>query len=230
MELVRMLKNRYANRSKISEAKIREIVRYFSLDLDASRIASLTGLNRNTVNRYIFHIRKGIAEFCEKESPFHGEIEVDESYFGARRIKGKRGRGAGGKTPVFGIYQRGGKVYTEIVPDCAKRTLQDIIRGKVRSESVIHSDHWRGYNGLVDLGYKKHYRVHHGHDEFVHGRAHINGIESFWSFAKRRLLKFHGVPQTSFYLHLKECEFRFNYRDQNIYGILLKMLRDKPLF
>ena len=224
------MRNKYIKRSKISEAKFREILRYFSLDIDAQTVAILTGLNRNTINRYFYLIRKRIAEFCELQSPFNGEVEVDESYFGGKRIKGKRGRGAGNKTPVFGILQRGGKVYTEIVPDCAKHTLQGIIRGKVKLESIIHSDYWRGYNGLVDIGYKKHYRVHHGDNEFATRKSHINGIESFWSFAKRRLVKFQGISQLTFYLHLKECEFRFNFRDQNLYVILLKMIRDNPLF
>jgi len=224
------MKNKYANRSKISASKIRQLLKHFALDLDAQRIAVLCNLNRNTVNRYLNMIRIRIAEFCEQNSPFRGEIEVDESYFGARRQKGKRGRGAYGKTPVFGILQRGGEVYTEIVPNCAKATLQAIIRGKVSPESIIHSDQWRGYNGLVDIGYEKHYRVKHGDDEFVNNKSHINGIESFWSYSKRRLQKFHGVPQNTFYLHLKECEFRFNHRNENIYAILLKMIRQNPLF
>jgi len=223
------MKNKYIKRSKISEAKFREIVRHFSLDLAAENIAILTHLNRNTINRYLTLLRERVAEFCEQQSPFSGEIEVDESYFGAKRIRGKRGRGAYGKTPVFGLLQRGGKVYTEIVPDCAKATLLAIIRGKVSPDSIIHSDGWRGYNGLVDLGYKKHYRVHHGKNEFANRKSHINGIESFWSFAKRRLQKFHGVPQSTFYLHLKECEFRFNYRNKNIYAMLLKMCSQNPL-
>jgi transposase-like protein len=221
--------NKYIKRSRISEAKFRELVRYFSLDLDAQKISVLTRLNRNTVNRYLHKIRERIAAFCEESSPFRGEVEIDESYFGARRVKGKRGRGAYGKTPVFGILQRGGHVYTEIVPDCARKTLQAIIRGRIDPDSVIHSDSWRGYSGLVDLGYKKHYRVHHGQNEFANGRRHINGIESFWSYAKRRLMKFHGVPTSTFYLHLKECEFRFNYRHQDIYQVVPKMLRNKPL-
>lgn len=120
------MKGKYVKRSRISEAKFRELIRHFSLDIPSQNIAILINLNRNTVNRYILEIRKRIAEFCEQESPFHGEIEVDESYFGAKRIKGKRGRGAGSKTPVFGILQRQGKVYTEIIPDCAKSTLQAI--------------------------------------------------------------------------------------------------------
>lgn len=223
------MRNKYINRSRISEAKFRALVKYFSLDLDAQRIASLVSLNRNTVNRYLRLFREKIAEYCEREFPLQGEIEVDESYFGPKRVKGKRGRGAGGKTPVFGILERGGKVYTEIVPDCAKRTLQRIIRGKVELESIIHSDHWRGYNGLVDMGYKKHFRVNHAANQFVQGKGHINGIESFWSFAKRRLDKFNGLPRSTFYLHLKECEFRFNHRDQDIYQVMLKMIRKNPL-
>lgn len=181
-----------------------------SYDLTAVQIAQVTGLNRNTVNRYLKAIRKRISEYCETESPFSGEIEVDESFFGAKRIKGKRGRGAYGKTIVFGIFKRNGKVYTEIVPNCSKATLQGVIRGKIDLDSVIHSDGWRGYNGLVDVGYKKHYRVDHGADEFVNDKSHINGIEGFWGFAKSRLAKFKGMKQSTFYLHLKECEFRFN--------------------
>jgi transposase len=226
---VMTITNKYKKRSRISEAKFRQILRLFSLDIDATNIAHISGLNRNTVNRYLYLIRERIVELCNKTSPFSGEIEIDESYFGARRIKGKRGRGAAGKTVVFGILQRGGKVYTEIVPDCARKTLQGIIRGKVDPDSVIHTDYWRGYNGLVDVGYKKHFRIRHGHNEFASGKNHINGIESFWSYAKRRLEKFHGISKSTFNLHLKECEYRFNNRSKNIYQLLLKELRKRPL-
>lgn len=224
------MKNKYANRSKISEAKFRELVRLFSLNLDATQIAELSGLNRNTINRFLKAIRIRMAEYCEKESPFYGEVEVDESFFGARRVKGKRGRGAYGKTIVFGLFKRNGKVYTEIVPDCSKATLQGVIRGKVEPESIIYSDGWRGYNGLVDVGYGKHLRVDHSSNEFVRGKAHINGIEGFWGYAKSRLTKFRGMSPATFYLHLKECEFRFNFRGQNLYKVLLKIIRKNPLF
>lgn len=222
-------KNRYVIRSRISERKFREIVRLYSLDLEADQVAEITGLSRNTINRYFKAMRVRIAEFCEAASPFSGEVEVDESYFGARRVKGKRGRGAYGKTIVFGLLKRDGKVYTEIVPNCQQATLQGIIRGHVEPSSVIYSDGWRGYNGLVDLGYDKHYRVNHGENEFARGRNHINGIESFWSFAKMRLFKFRGVARSTFYLHLKECELRFNYRGEDLYRLLLKIFRNDPL-
>jgi len=223
------VKNKYIKGAHISERKFRELVRLFSVDLNASQIASLTGLSRNTVNRYLRAIRVRLAQFCNSRSPFRGEVEVDESFFGARRMKGKRGRGAYGKTIVFGVFKRNGSVYTEIVANCSNATLQKLIRGKVGLDSVIYSDGWRGYNGLVDVGYGKHLRVDHGKDEFATDKAHINGIEGFWGFAKTRLVKYRGMHPHSFSLHLKECEFRFNYRNQNIYRLLLKIFRNQPL-
>ena len=221
--------NRYYRRSRIAEKKFREIIKYFALDLTANRTAELTGLTHKTVNQIYLKIRHRLVEESLRQSPFCGEVEVDESYFGAKRVKGKRGRGAGGKTIVFGIYKRNGKVFTEIVPDVQRKTLQAIIRGRVSVETVIHSDGWRGYNGLVDIGYPKHFRVNHSANEFANEISNINGIESFWSFAKRRLLKFNGVKKETFYLHLKECEFRFNHRNINLYKLLLTLLRNSPL-
>lgn len=221
--------NRYYRRSRISEKKFREIIKHFALDLTANRTARLTGLTHKTVNQIYLKIRLRLAQDCLRQSPFSGEVEVDESYFGARRVKGKRGRGAGSKTIVFGIYKRNGKVFTEIVEDVQKKTLQAIIRGRVSIETVIHSDSWRGYNGLVDIGYPKHFRVNHSADEFATKDSNINGIESFWSYAKRRLQKFNGVKKDTINLHLKECEYRFNHRNENLYRILLTLLKKYPL-
>ena len=154
---------------------------------------------------------------------------MDESYFGPHCVRGKRGRGAGRKTIVFALLKRGDQVYTEIVTNCKKTTLQAIIRGRVSADAVIHSDGWRGYDGLVDVGYTKHYRVNRGSNEFANSTSHINEIESFWSYAKRRLQKFNGVPAETFYLHLKECEWCFNHRHHNLYAELFRLLRYHPL-
>ena len=124
--------------------------------------------------------------FWEQKSLASGQAEVDESFFGAQRVKGKRWRGVYGKTIVFELYKRNGKVYTEIVPNASKKTLQGIIRGKVALDNVIHFDVWRGYNGLVDVGYAKHFRVDHDKNEFATTQGHSNGIEGFWGFAKTR--------------------------------------------
>jgi len=103
------------------------------------------------------------------------------------------------------------------------------MRGRVDINSVIHSDGWRGYNGLVDIGYDKHFRVHHGQNEIVRGKSHIDGIKSFGSYAKIRLVKFSGIHKKSFNLHLKECEFRFNHRGEDLYKLLLQIFRNEPL-
>ena len=195
------MKNKYAYRSKISEAKIRQIVRLFVVDLDASQIAAATNLNRNTINCCLAAFRERIARHCESESPVGGEVEMDESCFGARRAKGVRGRGAHGKTIVFGLFKRNGRGYTEIVPDCSKPTLQGMIHGRVELEGVIHSAGWRGYDGLVDLGYRKHFYVEHGSNEFANKHSHINRIQSFWAVAKTRLARFRGLHKHTFFFH-----------------------------
>ena len=113
--------NRYYRCSKISERKFLRVLRHFALDLTASRTAQLTGLTRKTVTMIFLKIRARLVEECERASLFSKcKVEVDESYFAARRVRGKRGRGASGKTIVFGIFKRNGCVYTEIVPDCKK--------------------------------------------------------------------------------------------------------------
>ena len=104
-------------------------------------------------------------------------------------------------------------------------TLQAVILGKVSIESVIYSDGWRGYNGLVDVGYSKHFRVCHGDNEFARdGHCHINGIESFWSFTKRRLAKFNGVS-VNFELHLKESEWRWKKQPDELANELWQLIR-----
>lgn len=217
--------NKYFKRSHISEAKSRQVIRLFCEDMTATQIASLTGLNRNTVNRLLTEIRLAIVAYCEADSPLSGEVELDESYFGARRVRGKRGRGAHGKTIVFGLLKRQGKVYTQIVPNVSRATLKQIVQAKVESDSTIYSDGWKSYDGLVDWGYKRHYRVNHGANEFARGRSHINGIENFWGIAKVRLTKLRGLRQDHFNLHLKECEFRYNMRHEDMYHALLEILR-----
>lgn len=223
------MKNKYILRSKISEAKFRQCVRLFCVDLTATQIAQVARLNRNTVNRLLQGIRERIALACEAESSVSNEGAVDASSFDAYRVQGLKERGARDKTLVFGLLKRQGCVYTEIVPDCSKTLLLDIIQGRVDPESILHSDGWRGYNGLVDLGSQKYYRVQYGENECANEHNHINSIESFWAFAKTRLVRFRGLQKHMFYFHLKECEFRFNHRGEDVYKLVLKMCRDSPL-
>jgi len=210
--------------SKIKKSKVRKILKCFCEDLPAVKTASLLQLNRKTIDRYYNIFREKIlrASILEMEV-ISGEIEVDESYFGAKRVRGRRGRGAAGKTPVFGLLKRDGKVFVSIVKNCSKEELMPIIQGHVLEGSTVHSDGWKAYDGLILNGYD-HYRVHHSKDEFARGKSHVNGIESFWSFAKRRLAKFNGIASHKFNLYLKESEFRFNYRNSDLYGKMVEVL------
>jgi len=213
--------------SKLSRYKLLKVVDCFCIDIDATKSSQLLQLNRNTTNRYFNRFRQLIAAHQEAEKEqFVGVVEVDESFFGPARVRGrpgprKRGRGTN-KQPVFGIYERNGRVYTELVTDCSARTLQKIIRGRISSESVIHSDGWRGYDGLVDVGFDKHLRINKS-KHFASKGIHINGIEAFWSFTKRRLSKFNGVKK-NFELHLKECEWRYGKSIDHLRQELWKMI------
>lgn len=224
------MKNKYIYGTHISERKTREIIKYFSIDIEAKKASELTGISRPTINRFYGTFRVRISELCEQESPFeNGEIELDESYFGARRVRGIRVRGAKGKTPVFGMLKRGDKVYVQIVKNCSIKELLPIIKEKADADSVVYTDGFKTYDGLVNYGYKKHYRVKHSENEFVDGNNHINGIENFWGLCKVRLAKFRGMNKKAFYLHIKECEFRYNFRNKNIYLTLIENFRKYPL-
>ena len=207
---------------KLSQYKTEKILRYFSEDLTATQTSKLTRLNRKTVNRFYRLFREKIFRFSQTQLPVSGEVELDESYFGGR-FKGKPGRGSQNKIPVFGILKRNGKVYTQIIPNASAKVLKPIIKRRVEAKSTIYTDRFKSYDGLIFDGYE-HYRINHS-KEFARGRNHINGIESFWSFAKRRLNKLNRIRAEHFYLHIKECEFRFNYRHKNLYDILRKVLK-----
>ena len=212
---------------KISRYRLLKIVECFCIDIDATKTSQLLKLNRKTINRYFNVFRNLIFEYqCSEKSKFIGVVEVDECFFGPSRLRGRPGprlRGRGTlKQPVFGIYERQGRVYTEIVSNCSAKTLQAIIRGKVSPESVVHTDGWRGYDGLVDVGYDKHCRINKSKHFALRG-VHINGIEAFWSFTKRRLSKFNGVKK-NFELHLKECEWRYNKTTNQLVKELRKLI------
>jgi len=199
-------------KSRISQTKQDRLIGHFIAGTTARKAARLVGVHRNSSAFYFHRLREIIAKELEAESEamFGGEIEVDESYFGGRR-KGKRGRGAAGKIPVFGLLKRGGKVYARVIPDAKGRTLLPIIERKVVPDSIVYTDSWHVYNAL-DVNSFKHYRINHP-ELFADARNHINGIENFWNQAKRHMRKFNGVPKEHFALYLKECEWRFNTPD-----------------
>ena len=197
-------------KSRLSRYKQERLIEHFVSGSTARTAAKLVNVNIKTAAYYFHRLREIIAAEIQNDALLSGAFEVDESYFGGTR-KGKRGRGAAGKVPVFGILKRGGKVYTQIIPDAAGKTLMPIIRDKIQPDSIVYSDCWRGYN-VLDVSEFKHYRINHS-QLFANKHNHINGIENFWNQAKRHMRKFNGIPAEHFGLFLKECEWRFNNSD-----------------
>ena len=136
--------------------------------------------------------------------------------------------GRAGKIPVIGLHKRGANVYLSVVKNCSRQELMPIITGRVLEGTDIYTEGWKAYDGLVLKGYE-HHRIHHHQNQLARGKNHVNGIESFWSYAKFRFLKLRGVRKGRFLLHLKECEWRFNHRRVKLYPLLLSLLRQNPL-
>ena len=198
----------YIKYCKLSKKEQGKLLEYFVAGTSARTAAELVGVHRNSATRFFHKVREKIALHQQQQrGRFCGRIELDESYFGAVR-KGKRGRGAAGKVAVFGILKRAGHVYTQVLQDTRTTTLMPIIQRKIKPDSLVYTDGYRSYNAL-DVSEFKHYRIHHA-EHFAQKHNHINGIENFWSQAKRHLRHYNGVPRKHFYLFLKECEWRFN--------------------
>ncbi len=194
-------------KSRLSRDKQQRLLEHFVAGTTARTAGALVGVNFKTAAYYFHRLREIIYQATEDETPFSGEVEVDESYFGGRR-KGKRGRGAAGKVPVFGLLKRKGKVYAKVIPNAKSKTLMNIMAKRIVPDSIVYSDAFHSYNILDTSGFT-HYRINHS-KLFADKKNHINGIENFWNQAKRHMRKFNGVPKEHFPLFLKECEWRFN--------------------
>jgi transposase len=215
-------------RVKISDRKFSLIVRCFSNDITSVSCAGIVKVNRKTADRYYQYFRGLILKNQEEERReflAEDETEVDEAYFGPTRVRGRRGRGASKKIAVVGLLQRKGKVFTKPVDRCTKRELLPVILNRVRQGVDVFTDGWKSYDALAIYGFN-HKKVKHQDNEFSDGNGnHVNGIESFWSFAKRRLAKFNGIRKKDFANHLKETEWRFNNRGR-IEKMLRKLIRE----
>ena len=210
--------------SKLSDYRIKKILRCFSDELTAVQTSKQLSLNRNTVDRHYAIFREKIfIHQMTQMTKLRGHIEIDEAYFGSRHRGDPRGRSTKAKIPVVGLLKRNGQVYTEVIPDASKRSLMPVIARLVqKSKSNLYTDQWRSYDGLVVSGYK-HRRINHS-KEFARSHNHINGIESFWSYVKRKMRKHNGIPRKKFELYLKEAEFRFNHRNEKLFPILEKLI------
>jgi len=211
-------------RTKYSLKKLRtdlDVLYYFYLEVSARKCARELGLDYETVSKRYAVFRQAIMLHTSAEfKKLKGKIEADESYFGGKR-KGNRGRGAFNKQAVFGILERDGRVYTAVVDNVSAKTLFAHIKKTTRKGSVFYTDDFKSYKDLKQYG--KHSRVKHS-KTFGRGHNHINGIEGFWSYAKERFHKYHGIKKQNYHAYIKEMEFRFNHRNEQLYPLLVDII------
>lgn len=151
--------------------------------------------------------------FVDGNPPLGGEIEVDETYVGGHKEGGKRGRGADGKTILFGMLDRDGYVMTKVVADTKGSTLKPIIAENVEKGSTIHTDEYSPYNGLDKMGYE-HQRCNHGAKQYSVNGSHVNTLEGFWSRLKASINGTHiHVSGKHLDKYAAEFEYRFNSRE-----------------
>jgi len=199
-----------------------KVLYYFYLEVSARKCAHELGVDYETVSERYAQYREAIVVFLDAEfKKLCGKIEADESYFGGKR-KGNRGRGAFNKQAVFGVLELDGRVYTAVVNDVSAATLFEHIKRKTRKGSVFYTDDFKSYKDLKQYG--KHSRIKHS-KSFGKGHNHINGIEGFWSYAKERFHKYHGINRGNYLPYIKEMEFRFNHRNEQLYPLLVRVIR-----
>ncbi len=205
----------------LTRTQWKEIIAWFLLEQSSQKIADRTGIDRKRVLRALTWIRRVLVK--DVPEVFSGTVEVDETYVGGHwknkrksiRDQGtKRGRGTK-KQPVFGILCRNGLVWAEIVENVEAQTLQPLISSKVKKGSIVCSDMWRAYTGIASRGFV-HRMVNHRDREYSDGKGnHINGLEGFWGYLKRKLAAKGGIRREKLYLYLGEYVWRYNHRTES---------------
>lgn len=203
----------------LSATEWRQIIFWFLLEQPIRGIEKQTNLTHYSVTKAVKVLRMIMAK--DVPGVFSGTVEVDETYLGGQKKnkrkdqlrkepESKRGFGTT-KQPVFGILTRQGKVFAKLVDDTEAGNLIPLITKKVKTGSRVCSDTWRAYTGLAAKGYV-HRTVEHGEKEYVRGKNHINGLEGFWGYLKRKLAAKGGVKRKYLSLFLGEYVWRYNYR------------------
>jgi len=227
------MKNTYLKRTRISTRQFRKFLQLFAKDFTALQIADLMNINRNTANLWINKIRMRILLIVEKEKLRNAtNVQMDETYFTKTKEYFPKFKLPHEEIVVFGIIDSSGKVYAKVIPKANKAHVFPIIFECCAPDAMIYTDAACLYKGLSKLGYK-HSFVNHSNMEFSRYDNDVcittNRIEGYWGWLKVRLMKFRGVKWNNLDLHIAESVWRYNHRQDDIYKLLLKEFRVRPL-
>ena len=227
------MKNKYLKGAHLSERKVRELLKLFCEDLTATQIANITGISRITVNAYFKLIRTHIARFCEEKNPLHYHngnvafLPMENGTGTSHPAAEKNGKSV--KKAFYGIFKRDEQIYTNKMPCIDSTWLYDWMKGRIEADAdVVEKNHLDVYNGVADFNNVRLLRLT-GANGTSKGRSQIDEIDLFWGMLKARLVKFRGLNGNTLYLHVKETEFRYNFRDSDIFDLLLDILHKQPL-
>ncbi|MBV7533658.1 hypothetical protein [Chitinophaga sp. sic0106] len=229
------MKNKYLKGAHLSERKFKEILRLFADDLTATQIANISGVSRVTINSYLKKLRNQIARYCEMLHPVSIPVAAmydredsrldqdDDTLVAVQSDVDKAVRPV-----IFGIVKIADRLHTELLPDVSRSMIHSATRGRSVLEKINTTERLRNYSGVVDLGQYRLYRLSSKPAD-ASGTPQMDEVDAFWGLTKHRLAKFKGLNRNTAYLHLKECEFRFNYRGDDLFTVLLEMLKSYPL-
>lgn len=201
--------------------KWRQIIQWFVLEQSTNKIQEQTTVSKYHILQSLLILRQQM--LLDIPRVFEGIVEVDETYLGGQwknKRKSQRvayhgfGRGTT-KQPVFGILCRSGKVWAELIDGAEAKTLQPLIQKQVKVGSTVYSDTWRGYTGIAAKGYV-HRLVEHKKEYVSRSGNHINGLEGFWGYLKRKLQAKGGIRKSRLHLYLGEYIWRYNHRHSTV--------------
>ncbi len=218
------MKNKYSKGAHLSERKFRELLSLFAEDLTATQIADISAVSRVTVNSYLKKIRQRIA--------LHNESLLQRAMphrVSAQTLTADSSRDAAPPPPlrkpvIVGIFKVDERVHTEIISEAGPALLQGLGKGRLQPD---HAALVEEFEGVADLSQYRLYNVRKG--ATAPAVQASEGIEAFWGLTRHRLVKFKGLNSGTVYLHLRECEFRYNHREEDLFPLLLTLLKDHPL-
>jgi transposase len=209
---------RWIGQLNLSAAQWLRILKLFELEIAAPFIAREVRISYPTALKATQLIRCAILQQDDGFAQLSGQVLLGEFFFRNKARRAAHARPASAIAPVFGISHSGGRVRIAIVNDLsADSLLRETIKA-VKTGVVAYTDRFRNYDALVFSASRQ--LIRRFRTRFGSGQVYIDRREGFWSFAKKRLAQFPASPRQGLTLYLKELEFRYNYRHEQLFDVL----------
>jgi len=214
------VKNRYYKHSKLDEQRFQKILELFSKDITAVECAKQTGVNVRSVNSIYLKLRDRIAQWCESNASGTPGLHASRNSStqpSDSQVSAYLNSASDGVIGVY-LYLMDDQVYCALMNESASTE-------PVESEE----GHWREYPVGIDVRRDMRLKIKNATFQSAHGVGDIERIESFGHFLRLRLTKFKGLRREKFFFHLKESEYRYNHRKDDLNALLLGMLGETPI-